>query len=837
MSNPVWKTQPGNLGTIEERVFYKLELEADNSSQFELISGNLPSGLQLKANGVIDGVPSVRNILQGVPFDVGENVTSKFVIRARGNVSVADRTFELTVTGQDKPAITTPAGSLGEFIEGDYVEIQLEAEDLDLDELTWAVANFELPPGLSLDPTSGVISGYIQPQPAEPDARVGYDANNFDLYVFDVGTKSVDKNYLFAISVSDGKDIVQKNYTIFVYSRNNLTADNTIYTADDQGVLTADQDTARNPILRYDSVNLGSTFHDDYFAVQFLAEDFDNDEIEFVLDTSDAGESVPAGLVLDSETGWLYGHIGFQSASEIDYTFSIQVRKKQYPTYASDLATFMLTVLGDAYRDITWSTPSNLGVIRTGEISTLYVEAVDENGNELKYSLDNYQKLALPQGLKFNSDGTITGRVNFNIFTLDKGTTTFDQNNNNYNETTFDRKYEFEVTAQDASGLIFSTKIFTVTVDTDNVEPYENLYVGAFLSLEKRRKYKDFVSTIDIFKPADLYRRDDFYFGVQQDIRMLMLPGVNAKTASQFISAMNQHHYNKKLRFGGVKTARALDARGNVKYEVVYVDIVDNINGISKQQQLEKASASYTGIDTVYPNSLNNMIAQIRNQIGVSYADSYPEWMTSKQQDGSVLNWIPAVVLAYTKPGKSAQVAYNIENNSNFVFKDLDFTIDRYLWDSDLSENFDKNTREYIDSAETTFDINNNRQQFIGDGSTRRFTLQGTITNPENVLVVLNVKDPNYDSAGYDSVTFDLTQDAVSSNEYQVIGNDVVFATAPEAGTTILIEDTKYSSDIFETTFDNRNTRFITGSIVFRNKDYGDKYLKFPHNGVLEHNG
>jgi len=834
MSNPVWKTQPGNLGTIEERVFYKLELEADNSTQFEIISGNLPSGLQLKADGVIDGVPSVKNILQGVPFDVGQNITSRFVVRARGNTSVADRTFELTVTGQDKPTITTPAGSLGEFIEGDYVEIRLEAEDLDLDTLVWSVANFELPPGLELDSDTGVISGYVQPQPAEPDARVGYDANDFDLYVFDVGTKSVDKNYLFSISVSDGKDVVQKNYTIFVYSRNNLTADNTVYTADNVSVVTADQDTARNPILRYNSLDLGSTFHDDYFAIQFSAEDFDNDQIEFVLDTSDAGESLPGGLVLDADTGWLYGHIDFQSASEIDYSFSIQARKKDSPVYSSELATFSLTVLGDAFRDITWATLSNLGTIRTGDISTLYVEAVDENGNDLKYSLENYQKLALPQGLKFNEDGTITGRTSFNIFTLDKGTTTFDQHTTNYNETTFDREYEFEVTAQDASGLISSTKVFTITVDTDNIEPYENLYVGAFLSLEKRRQFKEFVSNIDIFKPADLYRRNDFYFGKQQDIRMLVLPGVNAKTAAQFTTAMQLNHYNKKLRFGEVKTARALDSKGNTKYEVVYVDIVDNIAGISKAQQLEKGSAEYLDIDTVYPNSLQNMISQIRADIGIAYADSFPEWMTSKQEDGSVLNWIPAVVLAYTKPGKSAQLAYNIQNNSNFDFKQLDFSIDRYIWDTDLSENFDKTTREYVDSAETTFDINNSRQQFTGDGSTRRFTLQGTVTNPQNVLVVLNVANPNYDAAGYDNVTFDLTQDAVSSTEYQVIGNDVVFATAPESGTTILIEDTKYSSDIFETTFDNRNTRFITGSIVFREQDYGDKYLKFPQNGVLD---
>ena len=160
MANPSWVTRSGDLGTIEERVFYQLNLEANNAITYELISGNLPAGLALRPSGVIDGVPSVQNVLQGVPFDVGENVTSTFVVRATSNDrKVNDRTFELTVTGQDKPEILTTDASLGTFIEGEYVEVQVEARDLDLDTLTWAVSEFELPPGLSLDSTTGVIRG------------------------------------------------------------------------------------------------------------------------------------------------------------------------------------------------------------------------------------------------------------------------------------------------------------------------------------------------------------------------------------------------------------------------------------------------------------------------------------------------------------------------------------------------------------------------------------------------------------------------------------------------------------------------------------------------------
>ena len=46
---------------------------------------------------------------------------------------------------------------------------------------------------------------------------------------------------------------------------------------------------------------------------------------------------------------------------------------------------------------------------------------------------------------------------------------------------------------------------------------------------------------------------------------------------TDYISAMNRNFYNNTLRFGGFKTARALNTDDTVKYELVYLELIDNV--------------------------------------------------------------------------------------------------------------------------------------------------------------------------------------------------------------------------------------------------------------------
>jgi len=61
-------------------------------------------------------------------------------------------------------------------------------------------------------------------------------------------------------------------------------------------------------------------------------------------------------------------------------------------------------------------------------------------------------------------------------------------------------------------------------------------------------------------------------------------------------------------------------------------------------------------IQTVYPN----MVDRIETGVGYENRSILPDWMTSRQTDGSVLGFTRALVLCYTIPGKSAEVAYRV---------------------------------------------------------------------------------------------------------------------------------------------------------------------------------
>ena len=205
---PIWETPAGDLGTIQEGKFFQLTLTAyDDSTNdastlyYTMIAGELPEGIQCTRTGLIEGTPKAVSSVQGVPNEVGQNVTSKFTVRVftedanEQPLRVADRTFTITVTGQDAPEWKTPAGSLGTYIDGQQVSIELEYTDPDPDQtVSVNLLSGELPYGLELSST-GVLSGVLLPAVQLPtDAEPGYDVTAFDKYPLDYATRSSSKN-------------------------------------------------------------------------------------------------------------------------------------------------------------------------------------------------------------------------------------------------------------------------------------------------------------------------------------------------------------------------------------------------------------------------------------------------------------------------------------------------------------------------------------------------------------------------------------------------------------------------------------------------------------------
>ena len=96
-------------------------------------------------------------------------------------------------------------------------------------------------------------------------------------------------------------------------------------------------------------------------------------------------------------------------------------------------------------------------------------------------------------------------------------------------------------------------------------------------------------------------------------------------------------------------------------------------------------------ISTVYPNSLINMRDQVVDTIGQNSV-VLPLWMTSKQDDGRILGFTKAWVIAYCKPGFSDQVKYYVERDFGTQLNKIDFIVDRYILDRELTKNWIPNS-------------------------------------------------------------------------------------------------------------------------------------------------
>ena len=308
-------TATGTMSTVFRQDIYYI-----------LIAGQLPAGIQCSSNGLIVGVPEALASLQGVPFDVTRSVESKFTIRAYTQTAtgaldrIRDRTFTITVVNTNSPKFTS-ASNLGIYYDGDRLNIQIAIDNVG--PTTPAVVSLiggELPGQVSVSST-GLISGYIQPA-VNVDQPPGYDLTPQDVDPYDFLTSAINKNYQFTLEVTDGINNDIKTFSFYVYDRSTLNASTTQITADTTDI-TADETTERRPfIINSIPSDLGTVRGDNYFAYQFVANDYDTSDLKFAVSVNQ-GTGLPPGLDIDTNSGWYYGYIPDQGVTEVEYSFNI----------------------------------------------------------------------------------------------------------------------------------------------------------------------------------------------------------------------------------------------------------------------------------------------------------------------------------------------------------------------------------------------------------------------------------------------------------------------------------------------------------------------------------
>ena len=827
----VWTTPPGSLGTIPQGVFYQVDppllATSSDSSQvhYEFIAGDLPSGMVCLDNGIVQGVPTnIVTTNQQIESElVPADVISKFAIRAYTTNTVmgktivtgfADQTFTMTVVSQNRPKWITLPGSLGEFYNGlvlvPGIQLQYTNDNTTGFPPAITLVSGSLPPGLIISST-GLIHGTIE-----------LESNNTNVYFI----------YTFTLKLTDGVISVFQTFSMSAINTDIFSAPTTVLTADTTVWSASNSDLIR-PIIINAQGSIGTIPSNSYFAYQFTGYSDSIYTINYL------GHNLPPGLSLDSVTGFLYGTVPLLGLTEITYSFTIQAYDAAYPQLISQPFHYALTVSGLLSNSVTWLTPSYLGTIANGGTSMFYVSAINSSGLALTYQLLSGSNSSLPQGLTLNPSGNIVGRVSFNTFALDKGTTYFDNDT-----TSFDLTYTFTVNAVSANGYVNINKEFSIRVLKIYATPYNNIYVLCMPPENNRQQINNLLENRSIFNPSLLYRPDDANFGLSTNVTYHHAYGLYSTSVDNYLASLRLNHYWKNLVLGGIETAQALDpVTGEVIYEVVYSTIVDDLVNNQNVSVGKDVVLAYPveppnvpeEVLVVYPNSLDNMRNQVIDTIGQE-SNMLPLWMLSKQTNGNVLGFTPAWVIAYTVPGASGKIAYEIQNTIGDSLNLVDFEVDRYELDDSLSVNWNLDTQEWVPTpgTSTTFDVLWNYDISIqsggyGYGIGSQLAISGTEMlgiNPDN-WAIITVADVDSNGAITQIIYYGTAAFAANGLTFSNLDSATFVGYGLGATFNVTVVPGR------QTVFDGNSLQFNIPTDLNTNTDAYDKYLIFPRRNIL----
>lgn len=686
-------TSAGDIYSGVDSVWFEFQIEyfnpiATNPAVLTVSQGNLPPGLEMNEKGMIRGYPLPPIITQNLP----EVTTNATITTDTSNYITVFTTSEFTV---GRPIIFTGT-VFGGVVSG----------------VTYYIKEI-------VNSTQFTIAQTINGSTYLLGTDTGY--MNVTLPSVDIGSPAV-QTFPFSVTLDTplGDDTVSyvitiANHTAPIsaggpgYLANTRTP--TIYNTRPQTFDIEDLTTYRYYLLPNDTgitylpaqtAIMGQFTSGNYFTFPILGHDFDGDELTYVF------VGLPSGLTGDSATGWITGYPNIASESISDFVFSVYVQKTSNTAIKSPTITFGYRLTNGILGEIIWITDNDLGSLYNGETSTLFVEAISDV--DLQYNLTSG---TLPPNLTLLSNGQLAGRV-------------AEQPGTEYNSLNDTNTFNFTIEAYSANfPILYSTKSFTVTINQEINQPTDILYMKATPSIDDRIILDTLLNNTTLIPNEALYRAEDPNFGKATSIIYAHAYGIHSNYLDDYLAAVQTNHYWRNITLGEIKTAVARDEIGNIIYEVVYSEIIDDLvnpQGVSIPELIvwprkidlglgpwytsitsfyTSSTSLYVSLTpgyakTLYPNSLLNMRKKVGQFLG--YNDNtklLPKWMTSQQINGSTLGYIPAWVICYTKPGLASTVQNNIQNNwldinnRKIALNQINFTIDRFSVDKSATYNYD----------------------------------------------------------------------------------------------------------------------------------------------------
>jgi hypothetical protein len=485
---------------------------------------------------------------------------------------------------------------------------------------------------------------------------------------------------------------------------------------------------------------MGEFSNNNFFSFHILGHDFDNIPLTYTFSV------LPGWLSVNTSTGWLYGTPNITANTVEFLSFDVKVSKVVgVSTVESPWFNFNYKIYSDITGNITWLSTNNLGTFYNSTICMTDIMATTDV--DLEYTIESGN---LPPNITLNDNGELQG-----IFSY--------QPANNYSELSTINTFTFTVNAHAANNslanVIYDTKTFTMSVKQEFEQPTDNLYITCTPNKEDRYIIDSLLNDTMLIPDNYLYRITDDNFGKAKSVVYAHAYGIESSNINEYIEAVQKNHYDRAVILGSLSTAVAKNENGEVVYEVVYCNIIDNLMKYDPNYNLDYRYATsiseeifwprfiplnlgpwytsqtdiYTsyiyaneaymianftlydllsqvtqtfllnqGIPTyytsltpgyariLYPNSLKNMRDRVEQELGVD--DDFrklPLWMTSQQNDGNTLGYTPAWVICYTKPGYAETIKNNIENDWTYKLNMIDFKMDRFTVDKQITYDYD----------------------------------------------------------------------------------------------------------------------------------------------------
>lgn len=724
---PQFTLPAGTIAQVNDSTWVELPVTynnpiSTNDVTIRIVQGSLPPGLEINSYGIIRGYasPPIINV------NLGSVVTASTVISA-SEVSC----FSTTGFAVGRPVVFTGT-VFGGVVENQQYYIQSILGDSSF--------TISLTPGgtaYTLNDAVGYMTVTLPDisvgQPTiqtysfilKLESPLGSDTQSYEITVANQNTPASEGGPGLPLNTRV-PTILNTRPATYNIAADSLTFDYYKFPTDSHGETYAPSTPAY----------IGQIESDNFFTFRILGLDFDQNDIEYVF------ANLPLGLTGNSVTGWIEGTPIIADDSISQFSFSVAVRKTANHALTTANVNFTFKISNAVQGEIEWITPSDMGIIFNGTLSTEKIEATSDI--DLTYRIASGE---LPPNLTLFSNGEISGIVAYqptNTLLSAGDTSTFTFTVEAYSE-------RFPV--------VQSQKTFTITVSQEYTQPTDTLYIKCTPSIADRLLLRGLLEDDDVIPPEAIYRPDDPYFGKATSVVYEHAYGIFASNFEEYIAAVTKNHYWRQLTLGELKTAVARNSAGEIIYEVVYSEVIDNLvnpegtsvskeivwprpiplelgpwytsstslytsyvtsGDLSPQQQLVTqlfipivtqgydAFITQTGLpqfftsmtpgfaQTLYPNSLINMREQVGDVLGQEFnAALLPKWMTSQQENGSTTGFVPAWVICYTKPGFANAVKESIETNwvdplgRPYSLNTINFKIDRFTVDKSTTFNYD----------------------------------------------------------------------------------------------------------------------------------------------------